>query len=89
MVGYKMLFSVVCCTGHKGNDIMVKAFVWCLVSAMLVIRMVGYSSHALLCGMWIVTFAAIINNWLVPLCSIPIGSWGWSIVQVYKYLLSS
>ena len=33
MAGCKMIFCVVSCVGHKGQ-VMARAFVWCLVSAM-------------------------------------------------------
>lgn len=49
---------------------MARALVWCLVSAMLLIRMVRSSSQALLCGVCVVTFAAI--SWLIALSSFPV-----------------
>ena len=68
---------------------------WCLVSAMLLIRMVRSSSQALLCGVCVVTFAAI--SWLIALSSFPVvalegngqGGFCRKKIQVYKYLLPS
>ena len=57
VAGCKIIFCVVCSVGPKGHDIMAMAFMWSLVSAMVLILMVGSSSHCC--------------SGLIALCSLP------------------
>ena len=57
VAGCKIIFCVVCSVGPKGHDIMAMAFMWSLVSAVVLILMVGSSSHCC--------------SGLITLCSLP------------------